>query len=326
MDAPPLTDLPTGAPRRRPARTVAVVASVAVLVALTVLAAVLAFRTADDPPSTTSSSTTAAPAADEHDGPAPDAASLLAYEPIDLAATPEGADGHVTFRSPGADGTVHQVDARVTRPAGTPVGCAVVVHGFGGDAEQMSLVAAPLALMGWTTIAPEMAWGTDVERVLGGRAGGALDGEMRDELVDVRRSIDWLESEADCRGRIAYVGVSMGAMGGLPVIAADDRIGGSILVVPGGEYRPAIINAGIDPDVVDLSAWDPVRFAPQIDDRPMLVVNARDDELIEPANADTLRDALPGATKVWVDGGHTPDAAAVLQIVVEARALLDRIA
>jgi fermentation-respiration switch protein FrsA (DUF1100 family) len=118
----------------------------------------------------------------------------------------------------------------------------------------------------------------------------------------------------------------MGAMGGIPVIAADDRIGGSVLIVPGGEYAPAMTAAGIDPDVVDISAWDPVRFASQVGDRPMLVVNARDDELISTANATLLREALPDATRTWVAGGHTPDAAAALQIVVEARALLDRIA
>jgi dienelactone hydrolase len=327
MDAPPLTDPPlTDPPQRRTRRRPVAVVVIVAVVALVALATAWFVRTSDgdDAAARRSSTTTVGMAPREPDG-APEAADLLAYDPIDLGAASEDPDGVVTLRSPGADGTVRPVEARVTRADGAPVGCAVVVHGLGGDADQMSLVAAPLALMGWTTIAPDMAWGTDVERVLGGEDGGALDGAMRNELVDVRRAIDWLEAEGDCAGRIAYVGVSMGAMGGVPVIAADDRIDGSILVVPGGEYRPAIENAGFDPEVVDLSAWDPVRFAPQIDDRPMLVVNARDDELIEPANAAQLRDALPAATRVWVDGGHTPDASAILQIVVESRALLDRI-
>jgi dienelactone hydrolase len=306
-------------PRR--ARAVLVATAALVAVALGVTATVALTRgddgTAAGPDRTAS--------ADRRDV-APDAAEVLAYERVDLASSPVDADGTVTFRSPGTDGTSREVLATVVRPSSPPVGCAVVVHGLGGGRSQMALVAAPLALMGWTSIAPEMAWGSDVEAVPGGTEGSSLDGEMRDELVDVRRSVDWLDQHGDCHDRIVYVGVSMGAMGGVPVVAADDRVDGSILIVPGACYRTAISAAGIDPERVDLSAWDPVRFAPQLDDRPVLVVSARGDELIDRENATELHDALPDATVVWVEGGHTPDAAAALRIVAEAKAFLDRLA
>jgi cephalosporin-C deacetylase-like acetyl esterase len=125
----------------------------------------------------------------------------------------------------------------------------------------------------------------------------------RDQLIqrckDLGRSIDYLESRPDIdRSKLAYHGISMGAVDALPCLAVEDRFQTAILQfggLPGGSRAPET---------------DPFNFAPRIR-IPVLMINGRNDFLL-PLNElqlplfRLLGSAPADKRHFVVEGGHTP--------------------
>jgi dipeptidyl aminopeptidase/acylaminoacyl peptidase len=131
---------------------------------------------------------------------------------------------------------------------------------------------------------------------------------------DLGRSIDYLETRLDIdRSKLAYHGISMGAIAALPCLAVEDR------------FQVAVLQGGGLPGGRDAPETDPFNFAPRIR-VPVLMINGKNDfqlplnELQIPLFH--LLGSAPGDKRHFVvEGGHTPPRNL---IVKEALDWLDR--
>jgi dienelactone hydrolase len=118
-------------------------------------------------------------------------------------------------------------------------------------------------------------------------------GFARQAVSDLRRALDALEriDELDA-ARVAYAGFSLGALVGAVFCALDPRPRAAALALGGGGFGP--------PET------DPARFVARIAPRPVLFVNARGDQTVPRAVAETLHAAAGEPKEVaWFEGGHT---------------------
>ena len=128
-----------------------------------------------------------------------------------------------------------------------------------------------------------------------------FDEALVDSMVaDWRATLDALAAldEVDA-GRVAYGGVSMGTMFGLPFLVADGRVRAAVLGLCGLRSRPG--DGGVDEGLFARLARDAPRLS-----CPTLFVMQWDDELFERDGALALFDALGAADKRLLAnrGGH----------------------
>jgi hypothetical protein len=114
----------------------------------------------------------------------------------------------------------------------------------------------------------------------------------RQAVSDLRRSLDALTSLEEIAGdRVGYAGFSLGAILGAAFCAEEPRVRVAALALGG---------AGLAPEPHD-AASSIGRLAP----RPVLFVNARDDERVPAARAEQLHAAAGEPKEVaWFEGGH----------------------
>ena len=114
----------------------------------------------------------------------------------------------------------------------------------------------------------------------------------RQAVIDLQRTLDALAqlSELDT-GRTVYAAFSLGAIVGAIFCSIDPRPRAAALALAGGGFGP--------PQV------DPARYVGRIAPRPLLLVNARRDETIPAAAAETLHAAARDPMEiVWFDATH----------------------
>jgi pimeloyl-ACP methyl ester carboxylesterase len=134
--------------------------------------------------------------------------------------------------------------------------------------------------------------------------GGPPSVAKRDQKVqmgkDLRRSVDYLQTRSDIdHERLAFHGVSEGAIRGPVMTAIEDRFKASILLAGGLFTGPAHL-----PEV------DPLNFAPRVR-VPTLMINGRDDVLfpLESSQNPLFQHlGVPAKDKrhVLLDGSHNP--------------------
>lgn len=219
---------------------------------------------------------------------------------------------HVQFRVASIRG--EQVPGNLWLPPGDgPFPAVILQHGAGGSKDEQYITSPALrwARQGMATVAID----------------AHLHGERRvsDEAaqeawrlpwtglthatqmaVDLMRTVDFLVTRKEIdRGRIGYVGFSMGTIRGVPFVALDRRVTAAVFCIGGAAFPP--------PSGVDMEAWntvsaliDPVYFAGRIAPRPVLMINGERDDVVPPERARPLFDALGDPKEiVWYDGGHT---------------------
>jgi len=124
---------------------------------------------------------------------------------------------------------------------------------------------------------------------------------------DYSRAIDYLISRPDVdRDRVAYVGISWGAITGVTFVAHDARVKAMASIVGGGNFlRLAGVLAKPDnPGDMPISI-DPVHHVARVAPRPLLLLNVTRDQLVPRPFADALHAAAgDGAKKVWLDTDH----------------------
>ncbi len=205
-----------------------------------------------------------------------------------------------------------RVPGRVLLPpdAKGPFPVVLFQHGASGakDAPGMDAIAAPWARGGVAVASIDFPLhGERASAKLGGllRAGLGLDpgggplaagiaGEfMRQALLDLRRCLDALGTlDPIDPGRIAYAGLSLGAIVGATFCALDPRPCAALLAL-----------AGADRGVCD---FDPYHHVGRIAPRPVLFVNATHDAVVSRERAERLHAAAGEPCEVlWFDSGHS---------------------
>jgi hypothetical protein len=195
-------------------------------------------------------------------------------------------------------------------PAGRgPFPLVLLAHGANGakDAPYMVRVAAPWARGGAAVASIDFPLhGQRASPKLAGLlraglglapAGGAGACELAREFArqavhDLRRCLDALARlEALDSGRVAFAGLSLGAIVGAAFCAADPRPRAAALALAGGGMGP--------PEL------DPVRCVGRIAPRPVLFVNATRDATIPREAAERLHAAAGEPSEVrWFESGH----------------------
>jgi dienelactone hydrolase len=125
-------------------------------------------------------------------------------------------------------------------------------------------------------------------------------------LGDYSRAIDYLSARTDVdKSRIAYIGISWGAITGVTFAAHDPRIKVVASLVGGGNFA-GLIPGGAPADLIaKTKTFDPYYHIALIAPRPLLLVNVTHDQLVPRIMADALQKAAPDyAKKVWLEADH----------------------
>lgn len=185
-------------------------------------------------------------------------------------------------------------------------------HGVTQTINDFEPIALYLAAQGYACVLPEIVdhgarrtganpslHGLDVKRTHDG---------IIESVGDARRTLDYVLTRPDIDGqRIGLVGMSLGAIMGSILTAIDPRVKTAVLLVGGADWKLLKPNDyPADPaQAALLEPVDPKNFAGRIAPRPVLLINARQDEFIPRPASDALFAATGEPKKqVWLDGGH----------------------
>ena len=234
----------------------------------------------------------------------------------------------VTFPSPvetafAVNNTVH---CEYFRPTTEGKHAAVIVlHILGGDFELSRLFARQLAQGGVAALfvklpyyGPRRPEGVKM-RMVSENPRETVSG-MRQAILDIRRGVTWLavQPEVDTE-RLGVFGISLGGITGALALAIEPRLTMGCFMLAGGDMAKVawdnpeltklrdrwMSQGGSKEEFVELwKSIDPVTYADRARGKRMLMLNARNDEVIPPACTESLWRALGEPEIVWYDAGH----------------------
>jgi fermentation-respiration switch protein FrsA (DUF1100 family) len=225
---------------------------------------------------------------------------------------------YVTF-----DGT--RVPALLATPRGRAVsGCLMYQPGIGTPKEGAAQVWPGAAKLG-------LAVFTIDPRLTGARASSTVSFSdvrsnlqlyvnlLRDNVIDLRRGLDYLERLPSCHHSVGYMGWSQGAEFGVFLAGEDARIRTAVLCSIEASFRAetfyspfglvGVMNnpANLKTALTELAPLNQTRWIARISPRPVMIVNGLTDRNIPPA-ASLEISAAARAPKVVLlhPGGHDP--------------------
>ncbi|MBS0264345.1 MAG: alpha/beta hydrolase family protein [Planctomycetes bacterium] len=237
----------------------------------------------------------------------------------------------VTFPSPvktavEENNTVH---AEYFQPAGTgPFPAAVVLHILGGDFVLAETVASHLARNGIAALFVKMPYygprrrpGVS-NRMISEDPHETVQG-MTQAVLDIRRAAAWLaaRSEVDPE-RLGITGISLGGIMSALAASGEPRLKSVAVFLGGGnfadliwsndtrqaqEFRKRWVAAGGTPESFKeiVQQVDPVTYGKLLKGRRVLMIAARNDEVVPPASATALWESIDREPElVWIDAGH----------------------
>ena len=140
-------------------------------------------------------------------------------------------------------------------------------------------------------------------------AADAFRSLVRQDTVDLRRGLDYLEtrSEVDL-DRVAVVGQEYGALAAAAVAAVDDRVDALVLAVvpaePGKYWAKEFVPQETHESFAEtMRDFDAIRLLPSID-ADVLIQNPRQDDDFPLSEYERLADKAGDAEVRWYDYGH----------------------
>jgi cephalosporin-C deacetylase-like acetyl esterase len=147
-----------------------------------------------------------------------------------------------------------------------------------------------------------------------GQQGASADADIassRDEVIDLRRSLDLLQSLPGVdRSRLAYVGHDFGAMFGVMVASVDARARWWVFMAPnsslGEWYLWEKKIADRDVYLARLSVFDLANFAPKLSANGVLFQFSQHDAYVTREHAQAIFQAIGARPKamIWFDTDH----------------------
>ena len=132
--------------------------------------------------------------------------------------------------------------------------------------------------------------------------------EMLTQTVfDLRRGIDFLETREEINpDRIGYLGISLGGMIGTIFCGVDKRIKVPVIALAGGGLQFVFKFDAFTSDVKNyISIIDPLNFVGAIAPRPLLMINAENDEVVPPISSKLLYEKAGEPKKIiWYPTRH----------------------
>lgn len=161
--------------------------------------------------------------------------------------------------------------------------------------------------------------GAGVDKFLSGDVDQTV-AAFRQANADALRAVEWLASQPRVDAeRMGIVGLSIGALVSVRAMANEPRLKFGVLIVGGGGLKElmeeSFIGGRVKREIVrrrlnflfafiKLQEIDPLRYAPQLRDRRILMIDGIYDTVMPPAAARRLWDALDRPSIVWIPTGH----------------------
>ena len=126
-------------------------------------------------------------------------------------------------------------------------------------------------------------------------------------VFDLRRAVDFIETRPDLDAeRIGYYGISLGGITGTIFCGVDKRIKVPIIALAGGQMNLLYKKEALLQEAKDfVSIVEPLNYVEQIAPRPLLMLNAKNDEIVPPIMSKLLfRAANEPKEIIWYDAKH----------------------
>lgn len=203
----------------------------------------------------------------------------------------------------------------------------IVLHILGGDFDLARLFSRNLAQHGVAALflklpyyGPRRPEGVKV-RMVSEDPRQTVEG-MRQAILDVRRGAAWLAAQAEVDSeQLGVFGISLGGITSALAVTAEPRFQKACLMLAGGDVaqlawdNPKLVHlrqkwtdgGGTKEEFLKLwSSIDPVTYAERVRSRKpkILMLNAKQDEIIPPVCTESLWRAFGEPEIVWYDAGH----------------------
>jgi hypothetical protein len=201
----------------------------------------------------------------------------------------------------------------------------VVLHILGGDFPLSRLFCSALASRGVAALFVKMPYygprraAGDPRRMVSKDPRETVEG-MTQAILDIRRAAAFLASQPEIDpDQLGVFGISLGGITGGLAAAAEPRFKNVCLLLAGGDVgrigweSPELADVrerwtkggGTKEQFIDLMKQvDPVCYGDRCRGKRILMLNAKNDELIPRACTESLWKALGEPEIVWYDGGH----------------------
>jgi len=236
----------------------------------------------------------------------------------------------VTFPSPvkttsEINNTVH---CEYYRPKGLAEGkkapAVVVLHILGGDFQLSRLFCNNLAQRGVAALFLKMPYygprrdPDSKRRMISPKPEETVEG-MTQAVLDIRRGAAWLAARDEVNpDELGIFGISLGGITGALAATAEPRLKNVCLLLAGGDLGKVVIESkeiekykkefGKLPDkdefLTKLKVIDPVTYGSNVKGRRILMLNAKDDEVIPKACTESLWRSFGEPPIHWYSGGH----------------------
>ncbi len=126
-------------------------------------------------------------------------------------------------------------------------------------------------------------------------------------VFDLRRSIDFLSTCEEINpNRIGFLGISLGGFIGTVFCGVDERVKVPTLALTGGGLNVMFGVDAMDAETRNyLSIIDPINFVDKISPRPLLMINAENDEIVPPITSKMLfKKAGEPKNIIWYPAKH----------------------
>jgi dienelactone hydrolase len=201
----------------------------------------------------------------------------------------------------------------------------VVLHILGGDFPLARVFANSIAQRGVAALFVKMPYygprrpANSSRRMISKDPRETVEG-MTQAILDIRQAAAWLSSRDEVHSeKLGVFGISLGGITGALAITAEPRLRNGCLVLAGGDMgriawesreldeirQTWLTNGGSKEGFFEqMRLIDPVTYAATATDRRILMLNARDDEVIPKPCTESLWQAFGQPPIVWYEGGH----------------------
>jgi dienelactone hydrolase len=240
---------------------------------------------------------------------------------VDARSTPNFTVQRITYAA--SDGT--RVPALLAVPRHPePSGCLMYQGGLGTKKEAAFRIWPAATALGFATLTIDprhtgarASKSEPLDDVL--RSPDRVVSTLRENVVDLRRGLDYLERRPECRHKVGYLGTSLGGILGALLAGDDSRIDAAVLTSLGATWRERLLYSKLvlpgiakQPKKMEaalrkLSPFDPARWVARISPRPVMLVNGRKDPSVPAVDALNLAAAAHDPkTILFHEGGHDP--------------------
>jgi dienelactone hydrolase len=201
----------------------------------------------------------------------------------------------------------------------------IVLHILGGDFDLARLFCRSLAAEGTAALFLKMPYygprrdANSPVRMVSLDPDETVRG-MTQAILDIRRGTAWLASQEEVDAeQLGIMGISLGGITSALAVSVEPRLHKACLLLAGGDIGKVawesrelaklrekwIAGGGTQESLRDvIQVIDPVTYAPQARGKKILMLNARNDEVIPPSCTESLWHALGEPEIVWWDAGH----------------------